>query len=154
MAGEGVVGNACKAYYNSATHTTPTWVEMKDVMDLSLNLDKVKADVSTRGGWKRYRGGQKDVSIDFGYLHREGADVILDLFLDSWLNGSPIEFAFMDQAIAAGDARGLIIYCEVFAMPQTQDLDEGSKYDVSVAPTRVVDGTGAVIDPEFQGMAP
>ena len=47
------LGMQAKLYRNTATHETPLWDEMTNVKDLTLNLEKGQADVTTRGnnGW-------------------------------------------------------------------------------------------------------
>ena len=48
------LGMEAKLYRNTGTYATPTWVEMLNVKDLTLNLEASEADVTTRGnaGWR------------------------------------------------------------------------------------------------------
>ncbi|GAB4138374.1 MAG: hypothetical protein Tsb009_06550 [Planctomycetaceae bacterium] len=48
------LGMEAKLYRNTGTYALPTWVEMINVKDLTLNLEAGEADVTTRGnaGWR------------------------------------------------------------------------------------------------------
>ena len=48
------LGMEAKLYRNTRQLRSPTWVEMKNVKDLTLNLEAGEADVTTRGnnGWR------------------------------------------------------------------------------------------------------
>jgi len=149
MPGDGVVGSNCKAYYNSATHASPTWVEITDAIDIGVDLSKVKADVSSRAGtWKHHKSGQKEGSISMSYLHNKGADTVFDALLASYISDTPRQFAFMDGAIATAANQGLRAYCEVFGMSQGQNLDDGVKYDFELGPTRFLESS-VIIQPTW-----
>ena len=61
------LGMEAKLYRNTGTYALPTWVEMINVKDLTLNLEAGEADVTTRGnaGWKATIAALKDGSIEF-----------------------------------------------------------------------------------------
>ena len=48
------LGMEAKLYRNTGTYALPTWVELTNVKDLTLNLEAGEADVTTRGnaGWR------------------------------------------------------------------------------------------------------
>ena len=48
------LGMEAKLYRNTGTYAAPTWVELTNVKDLTLNLEAGEADVTTRGnaGWR------------------------------------------------------------------------------------------------------
>jgi len=61
------LGMDAKLYRNTGDYATPTWVEVSNVKDVTLNLEKGEADVTTRAnaGWRATVGTLKDASIEF-----------------------------------------------------------------------------------------
>ena len=61
------LGLDAKLFRNTGVYATPTWVEMKNVKDLTLNLEASESDVTTRGnaGWRATIAALKDGSIEF-----------------------------------------------------------------------------------------
>lgn len=61
------LGMEAKLYRNSGTYASPTWTEIQNVKDLTLNLEAGEADVTTRGnaGWRATIASLKDGSIEF-----------------------------------------------------------------------------------------
>ena len=103
-----VVGFEAKAYYNTGTDATPTWVEMTRCKDVSTPLSKSEADVSRRETrFKLARGAMIEAAVEIAYQYKKGTDAVFDALLDSFLNGTPIQVAIMDQAIATSGAQGL-----------------------------------------------
>ena len=47
------LGLDAKLYRNTSVYATPTWDEITNIRDLTLNLEAGEADVTTRGnnGW-------------------------------------------------------------------------------------------------------
>jgi hypothetical protein len=143
------MGKDAKLYYNSATHATPTWVEITNAMDVNVPLSKGQGDISTRAsGWRKKGAGLKEASIEFGYLHHRGADTVFDALLDSYVNDTPIELAAMDDDITLTGAQGLRAFMIAFDMSQGQALEEGIKYDFSFEPTQF-DESGSVVEPDW-----
>ena len=63
-----VIGLEAKLYYDaSGMSETPTWTELTNVKDVTLNLEKADADVTTRasGGWRLRRGTLKDARVEW-----------------------------------------------------------------------------------------
>ena len=61
------LGLDAKLFQNTGTYATPTWDEITNVRDLTLNLEAGEADVTTRGnaGWRATVATLKDGSIEF-----------------------------------------------------------------------------------------
>jgi hypothetical protein len=147
--GAAVVGKSAKLYYNSATNATPTWVEIKDAMDINMPMSKDKADVSTRrSGWRLHAAGLKDVGIEFDYLHNLGADTVFDALLAMYTGDTAKEFAALDGAVASSGTQGLRFFGLVFDMSVSQALAEGTKYAISVAPVRTEESS-ALVEPSW-----
>lgn len=145
----GVIGQECKAYYNSGTHAAPSWVEIKRGVDFTLNLGKGEAETSRReSGWEFKRGALKQASVDFGYRYKRGVDTVFDALFDSWANGTAVEFAIMDQIITASGAQGLRAFCEVFSSNMDQPLADGVVVQITASPTDHEEAA-ALIEPDW-----
>ncbi len=58
-------------YRNTATYATPTWSEISNARDVTLNLESGEADASRRGGggWEEVLKALKSGSIEFELLY-------------------------------------------------------------------------------------
>ncbi len=61
------LGIDAKLYYNTGTYETPTWVELTNVRDVTLSLERSEADVTTRAnaGWRATAPTLKEATIEF-----------------------------------------------------------------------------------------
>ncbi|MEQ8785132.1 MAG: hypothetical protein RIC55_02500 [Pirellulaceae bacterium] len=144
-----VVGKDCKLYLNSASHATPTWVEIKHAINVSANLGKGEADVSARiSGWKLTKGALKELEISFTYRHKSGADTVFDTLLAAYLNDTPLEFAVLDADVAETGAQGPRAFCEVLSLNLTQELENAAEYELTIKPTYFEEG-GLLIVPDW-----
>ena len=148
-----VVGKDCKLYLNSATHATPTWVEVDKAINVSANLGKGEADVSARySGWKLTKGALKELEISFTYRHKRGADTVFDTLLAAYINDTPTEFAVMDAEITESGAQGPRAYCEVLTLNLTQELENSEEYEVTLKPT-YYEEAGSLVLPDWHEVA-
>ena len=144
-----VVGKDCKLYLNGGTHATPTWTEITKAINVSANLGKGEADVSSREtSWKLAKGALKELEISFTYRHKAGADTVFDALLAAYLADTAVEFAVMDAAITESGAQGPRAFCEIFAMNLTQELENSSEYEFTLKPT-YHEESGSLIEPEW-----
>lgn len=143
------VGHETKLYYNSGTNATPTWVLIKRGKDVSVPFDKSRADVSRKESkWKKERGAQLELGLEFGYVYKAGTDTVWTALLDSALNGTALEFAIMDGLITASGARGWRAYYEVMGFPTEEPLTDAKTYQVTCAHTDHEEA-GALIEPSM-----
>jgi len=56
-----------KLYRNNGTYDVPDWVELTNVKDVTLNLEKGEADVTVRAnqGWRATAATLKEGSVEF-----------------------------------------------------------------------------------------
>jgi len=151
MARQSQIGLRCKVYRNSATYGSPTWGEGKRVKDASLSLGKDRAEIYNRQSeWKKAMGAGKEFSISFGYDHKiGGSDTFFAALYASYLNGTMIEFAFMDGNIATSGSDGFRAPCEVMEMELTHERSGIASYEFTIEHTEE-DSTGSdhIQDPE------
>lgn len=139
-------------FRNSATHATPTWVEMTNVKNVTVPLEKAEADVTTRAaeGWRQLVGTLKTASIDFQMVYdQEDAD--FGVIQAAFFANSIIEFWIADGPAvpASGEtSQGFRAGCEIFAFGQDQNLEEAFMVNVTIKPGRFWESS-AVVAPDW-----
>ena len=124
-------------YYNSASYATPTWVELTNVKDVTLNLEMGEVDVTTRasGGWTENVQGLLSASVDFNMLW-DNDDAGFTAVRTAFFAKSGIEILVLDGAhdATAGTSQGLRATCMVGNFTRTETLGEALTVDVSIKP--------------------
>lgn len=130
------LGMDAKLYRNTGDYATPVWVEVSNVKDVTLNLEKGEADVTTRanGGWRATVGTLKDASIEFQMVW-DTVDAGFDAIRQAFFNNAPLEFAVMDGDITDPDSEGLRATFDIFNFTRNEALEEAIMVDVSIKPT-------------------
>jgi len=130
------LGMDAKLYRNTGTYALPVWVEVSNVKDVTLNLEKGEADVTTRAnaGWRATVGTLKDASIEFQMVW-DTVDAGFDAIRQAFFNNTPLEFAVMDGDITDPDSEGLRATFDVFNFTRNEALEEAILVDVSIKPT-------------------
>jgi hypothetical protein len=148
--GDVVAGRDCKAYYNTGTNATPTWVLMPKVRDLSVPFDPGDSDVSCRAGkFKLSAQALIESGVEFGYLHVFGDETVRDALIATVVSGTVREFAIMDALIATSKARGLRAFMVGFGMPHEQPLEGHMLYTFTFKPTYKEEPAGTYIEPSW-----
>ena len=130
------LGLDAKLYRNTGTYAAPTWNEIQNAKDVTLNMEVSEADVTTRGnaGWKAVVGALRDASIEFDFVWDTAADDF-PVLRDAFLTRNSIEFAVMDRDITQSGAQGLRVTCVVTKFNCNQPLDEAITVSVTLKPT-------------------
>lgn len=127
-------------YRNSGSHGSPTLVKVDNVKDLTLNLEKGTADVSTRGGngWRAMIGTLKDATVEFNMVwntNDANFTAIKTAFLATALADQSIEFFVMSADVDEADSEGLRAVFMVEKFTRNEPLEEALNVDVSLRPT-------------------
>ena len=129
-------GLEAKLYYKvgGVAHETNPWLEMKNVRDNTLNLEKGEADVTTRGnsGWRATVGTLKDGSIEFEMVW-DPADAAFAALQNAYLNDEVIGLAILDEAKETGT--GLVADFAVTNFSRNEPLEEAMTANVTAKPT-------------------
>ena len=130
------LGYQAKAYINTATGATPTWAEVDIIRNVTLNLEKGEADVTTRGakGWKEVVPTLKEATIDTEIVW-DTTHTIFAKLLDAFLNDTNLEFLFLDGEVTAQGSQGLRAVCGIFKFSRDEQLDGALIANVSLKPT-------------------
>ena len=130
------LGMDAKIYRNGGSYASPTWTEIANVKDVTLNLEKGEADVTTRAnnGWRATVGTLKDASIEFQMVW-DTEDAGFDAIRQAFFDNTPIEFAVMDGLITDPDSEGLLATCAILNFTRNEALEEAIMVDVTINPT-------------------
>jgi hypothetical protein len=140
-------GLDCKAYYNSGTNASPTWVEITDAIDVSFEYGTTTIPIKSRAGINlAHLAGLINTGATFTLLHTLGTNTVRAALLGIISGRAPKQFAFMDQAIATTGAIGLKAYMFLEAMNANQPLEEGMTWDLTLKPAYFVE-SAAVVGP-------
>lgn len=123
-------------YYNKGTYDAPNWFEMSNVKDVTLNLEKGDADVSTRAnrGWRAKVGTLKEGSLEFEMVW-DGEDEGFQAIQNGWFSDEPVELAVLDGPITESGSQGLRATMSVLNFSRKEPLEEAMTVSVSLAPT-------------------
>jgi len=129
-------GMNAKLYYDTSGVGGSTWTELTIVKDVSLNLEKAEADVTTRGagGFRQTVSTLKEATIEFEMIW-DPADAGFDVIVAAWNAGSTIGLAVVDAAIATVGTQGLTADCEIISFNKNEPLDGIATVNVTAKPT-------------------
>jgi hypothetical protein len=111
-------------YRNTGTHGSPTWSAVTIARDVSLNIEKSKAEVKSRTStWATTMPAIKSATLEFellGDTSVAGYDAIRDYFINDTL----VDFAIADQAIATSGCEYFRADFYVYGFSVDQKLEE------------------------------
>ena len=124
-----VLGLNAKLLRGTAGQTAAT--EVKNVKDLTLNLESGEADVTTRatGGWRATAGTLKEASLEFGILY-DTEDADFQAFQAAYFSNTPIALFITD-----GAGSGLDADWSITAFTVEQPLEEAVSVSITAKPT-------------------
>ena len=130
------LGMEGKLYRNTGTYAAPVWQEIGNVKDLTLNLEKGEADVTTRanGGWRSTVATLKEGSIEFSMVW-DTSDPGFTAIKDAWFNNTPVEMAVLDGPVNVPGSQGLRASFAVIKFGREENLEEAMNVPVSLKPT-------------------
>lgn len=107
---------------------------MKNVRDLTLNLETGEADVTTRdnNGWRATAATLKDGSVEFEAVWKHG-DANFNILKDAWLTGDEVGVAVLDDEIGVGEGPAGNYVVTNFS--REEPLEEGMKVSVTLKPS-------------------
>jgi len=127
------IGMEGKLYRNSGDYLTPVWVELPNVKDLTLTLEKGEADVTTRGnaGWRATVGTLKEGSIEFEMVW-DTDDPSFNAIKDGYFLDTPLEMAVMDGDVVVSGSEGLRASFAVTSFSRSEPLEEAMSVSVNL----------------------
>jgi len=131
------LGLDARLYYCAAgMEGTPTWTELTNVKDVTLNLETGEADVTTRAnaGWRASVATLKEGSIEFEMVW-DTEDTGFTAIKDAYFNNAAIAFAVMDGDISTVGSQGLQADFTITNFSRNEPLEEALTVSVTAKPT-------------------
>ncbi len=131
------LGMDAKLYFCAAgIGGSPVWTLLGNVKNVTLNLQKGEADVTTRAnnGWKATAGTLKEGSIEFEMVW-DTTDAGFTAIQQAYFNNSLIGMAAMDGPIATNGSQGLWADCMITDFSRDEPLEEAITVKVTAKPT-------------------
>ena len=128
-------GMEAKLYYKvGGVAGAGDWVELTDIKDNTLNLEKGEADVTTRGnnGWKATVGTLKSGSVEFEMVWNP-EDAGFAAISDAYFQDQVIGLAILDGAKETGT--GLVADFAITNFSRKEPLEEAVTVSVTAKPT-------------------
>ena len=124
-----VLGLDAKLMRGTAGATAAT--EVKNVKDLTLNLESGDADVTTRAtkGWKASVATLKEASLEFNMLY-DTEDADFTAFQTAYFSNTPLALFVTD-----GNGSGLDADWSITGFSMEQNLEEAVTVSVTAKPT-------------------
>lgn len=132
-----VLSENAKLYYNTGTYASPTWTELTNVKDVTLNLEKDEVDVTCRssGGFKEFVDGLIDATVDFQMVWNTG-DAGFTAVKTAFFAKSAIAVLVADGVYSVSGTQGLRATCMVKSFSRSETLGEALMVDVSLRPVK------------------
>ena len=144
------------SYINLGTNATPAWPLMDYAEECSVDMSKSEIDLPFAGSkFKLKRDGDFECPVSFKYMRPKPGitDAIHQKIFDSFVNKTPVQFAWTDLAITETDAKGLKVYCEVMKYPLKKENEGAQMLDIEAAPTDYCEADTLIL-PELIGATP
>jgi len=105
-----------------------TWAEMVNCKDVTFNMEKGEADVTTRGnnGWRAMKAILKEGSVEWEMVN-DDTDTGLAAVKNSFLNNAVLGLQILDE----DSGEGLQADFEVFGFTRNEPLEEAQTYSVT-----------------------
>jgi hypothetical protein len=125
------LGLDAKLYYGAAGTTASS--ELKNVKDVTLNLETGEADVTTRAaeGWRATAATLKDASVEFTMIW-DTEDEGFTAIKNAYFGGNPLSLFVTD-----GEESGLDADFVVTSFSRSEPLEEALTVSVTCKPTIV-----------------
>lgn len=138
-------------YYNSGTHASPTWVDIDEVGDVSIDgLSRTIAELKRRAKdfTKGLPGLLSLMTVTFTLLHGLNATVFTAL-IGYFFAGTVKEYAIMDGSITVAGSQGLRSAFLISEFPFNQPLEDVAGHEVKLSGAYWEEPAGTEIDPDW-----
>ncbi len=131
-----ILGFQGKAYYNTGTYGSPTWVNFQNVGDIKCTFDAEEADIAIRSanGFKLTVAGLIASSWEWSSVY-DPADTAQVAFLAAFDARTGVEMLFLDQALATAGSSGVRVWSMITKCPRQEELGKAMMIDFGVKPT-------------------
>jgi hypothetical protein len=138
MPGTTVFGFQCKGYRDSADNpASPTWVELGEIADLTVNVGFSESDASIRGagGLELTEPGLLQLEVT-GKMEWRNNNTNCNALYTAFLARTAINMWFLTGARTDTNARGFKGDFKITKFPINQELKELTSIDIAFKPCR------------------
>lgn len=128
------IGIEAKLYRNTGSGGSPTWSEITNAREVTLNLEAAEVDATRRGsgGWREILSGLKDASIEFELVY-DPEDAHFQAIKDAYFQNDTLEIAALDAPVAE-NGEGLRAVMSVINFSRNEPLEEVLTVNVTLKP--------------------
>lgn len=127
-------GLNCKAYYNSGTYGSPTWVELTCVRDGRLNFALGEVEAGSRAsGVEGFLPTRHQISADLTLVSSDTDTGFIYLW-DAFVGRDQIDMLFLNGATNQNGARGVRFDAYLFSANEGQEIDAATFTDTVAKP--------------------
>ena len=149
------LGHLAKLYVDSVNNwTTPTWVEVPNVNNLTLNLSHATADVTTRAhaGWRTQVATLKEATIEFDMLDVAGDPSVAQI-RQAFFARSQLHVLCLNGPRTEVGSWGLKTLVEVTRFNRAEQMGQAIVISVTFVVSPLLDG-GVYRYPEYFEVTP
>jgi hypothetical protein len=119
---------------NSAAYATPTWVEVKNVRDLSGPDSMGEADASSRRvKVKQFEPTLEEIAFEWEMIY-DPADADFVAFQTAYRTRAKVDLAFSDGPMATSGTNYFRIECKIFGFERSETLEGMATRKVTAKP--------------------
>lgn len=139
-----IMGFNGKAYYNSGTYGSPTWVLISNVGDISVTDEMTETAIQLRSqsGMEVTVAGLRKVAFEWDSVY-DPADTAQTALRSAYAARTKTDFLFLDQANGTTGSAGLRVQALVTKFPRQEKINEAMMVNVAIKPT--YDNTNASV---------
>jgi len=139
-----IIGLNGKAYYNSGTYGTPTWVLTSNVGDISVTdeMNTTNIQVRSQSGFEVTVAGLRKVAFEFSMVY-DPADSAQTALRTAYGARTKTDFLFLDQINGTAGSQGLRVLGLVTKFARQEKINEAMMVDAKIEPT--YDSTNAPV---------
>ena len=119
------LGMEAKLYRNTGTYDVPVWVEVTNLRDATVSVEKGEADVTTRAnsGWRATLPTLKDLTIEFEMVW-DTADEGFEAVRAAFFGDTTLEILALDGAEGVSGSKGIRATMGVTNFSRSEPLEE------------------------------
>lgn len=148
------IGGNWKLYYNSNTNASPTWVEIKKVGDVVLNIEVGEAPVEIREtNWNLNLPARFTISSIDAMLATDIAGTVWEALRGFFFGRTAKQYAICNDTIATSGTQGFKLFAFWKTFPINQPLAEMVRGDAALSPA-YVEESSALVEPTWFTISP
>lgn len=144
------IGNDMKAYHNTGTNGSPTWVEMKQIGDVTVDLNVGEAEVDLReSNWILNLPAKLSAGINIALASNPGMTTVFDVLRTNFFARTIKQYAICNGVLATTGTEYFKAFCLISSFPWAQPTQEMASHDMTLALAWQEEPAGTLIEPSW-----